>query len=218
MKKAIAWVLGIVMCLFLCACFSTENDYTDDDMVSVTEETVNIESSVEEDLEEADVIEQTQTETETESEKVQVEEETPETTKTTVIKKAGETAVTDEEAPTVPEETLLNETAAELEENAVVEPSTSLETEDIPAAEPEITEQHPTEAANENAFDELPEDNYAPVENKGQNYVANTNTKKFHYRTCSSASDIKESNRWDFYGSRDELINMGYVPCKRCCP
>lgn len=56
------------------------------------------------------------------------------------------------------------------------------------------------------------------VEDNGQDYVANKNTKKFHYPSCSSADDIKASNRWDFYGTRDELINMGYVPCKRCHP
>ena len=49
-------------------------------------------------------------------------------------------------------------------------------------------------------------------------YVANKNTKKFHYLHCSSVDDINPSNRWDFEGSRDELINQGYVPFKRCNP
>lgn len=49
-------------------------------------------------------------------------------------------------------------------------------------------------------------------------YVANKNTKKFHKPSCSSVKDIKESNRWDFTGTREELIEMGYVPCKRCNP
>ncbi len=49
-------------------------------------------------------------------------------------------------------------------------------------------------------------------------YVANKNTKKFHRPDCSSVKDIKESNRWDFTGTREELIEMGYVPCKRCNP
>ena len=49
-------------------------------------------------------------------------------------------------------------------------------------------------------------------------YVANKNTKKFHYPYCSSAEDIKEKNRWDFYGTREELIEKGYDPCKRCNP
>ncbi|XME01855.1 DNA/RNA non-specific endonuclease [Lachnospiraceae bacterium C1.1] len=49
-------------------------------------------------------------------------------------------------------------------------------------------------------------------------YVANTNTKKFHYPDCSSVSDMKEKNKMYFNGSREELINQGYVPCKRCNP
>lgn len=49
-------------------------------------------------------------------------------------------------------------------------------------------------------------------------YVLNTNTKKFHLPSCSSADDIKESNRQEYSGSREELIAQGYDPCKRCNP
>ncbi len=49
-------------------------------------------------------------------------------------------------------------------------------------------------------------------------YVANKNSKKFHYDTCSSVSSMKESNKWYYEGTRDELIAMGYVPCKKCNP
>ncbi|MBO5020752.1 MAG: hypothetical protein J6D52_08820, partial [Clostridia bacterium] len=49
-------------------------------------------------------------------------------------------------------------------------------------------------------------------------YVLNTNTKKFHVPTCSSADDIKEKNRQDVDWSRDKVISEGYVPCKRCDP
>ena len=49
-------------------------------------------------------------------------------------------------------------------------------------------------------------------------YVANKNTKKFHIPTCSSVEDMKPENRWDFTGTREEVIAMGYVPCKRCNP
>ena len=49
-------------------------------------------------------------------------------------------------------------------------------------------------------------------------YIANTNTGKFHYPTCSSVEDMKEENKWYFTGARDELIAQGYVPCKRCNP
>lgn len=49
-------------------------------------------------------------------------------------------------------------------------------------------------------------------------YIANTNTKKFHYPTCSSVDQMKESNKWYFTGTRDELIELGYDPCGRCHP
>ena len=52
----------------------------------------------------------------------------------------------------------------------------------------------------------------------GMDYVLNTNTKKFHYPYCSSVPTIKQKNRKDFTGSRDELIGMGYDPCGRCKP
>ena len=57
-----------------------------------------------------------------------------------------------------------------------------------------------------------------PPADNGRDYVVNTSTKKFHYPSCSSADDIKDSNRWDYHGTRDDLIDMGYVPCKRCDP
>ena len=56
----------------------------------------------------------------------------------------------------------------------------------------------------------------APQESQGITYVLNTNTKKFHYPTCSSVDDMKEKNKQIYTGSREEVINMGYAPCKRC--
>lgn len=65
----------------------------------------------------------------------------------------------------------------------------------------------------------------APPENIGQaspkeepNYVLNHNTRKFHRPSCSSVEDIKPSNREDYFGTRETLIEQGYVPCKRCRP
>ena len=58
----------------------------------------------------------------------------------------------------------------------------------------------------------------APQESQGITYVLNINTKKFHYPTCSSVDDMKEKNKQIYTGSREEVINMGYVPCKRCNP
>lgn len=57
-----------------------------------------------------------------------------------------------------------------------------------------------------------------PQESRQTTYVLNTNTMKFHYPTCSSVDDMKEKNKQIYTGSREEVINMGYVSCKRCNP
>lgn len=49
-------------------------------------------------------------------------------------------------------------------------------------------------------------------------YILKTNTKKFHYPTCSSVNDMKEKNKQEFFGTRDETIALGYSPCGRCKP
>lgn len=49
-------------------------------------------------------------------------------------------------------------------------------------------------------------------------YVLNNNTCKFHRPSCSSVEDIKPSNRENYSGSRETLIERGYEPCKRCHP
>ena len=49
-------------------------------------------------------------------------------------------------------------------------------------------------------------------------YVLNTNTKKFHMPYCSSVKDMKEKNKKETTMSRDEIIDQGYQPCKRCNP
>ncbi len=51
-----------------------------------------------------------------------------------------------------------------------------------------------------------------------RNYTVNTNTHKFHYPSCSSADDISPKNRWDYFGTRQYLIDSGYSPCGRCHP
>ncbi len=62
------------------------------------------------------------------------------------------------------------------------------------------------------------EETAAPTEGTEQSYVLNTNTKKFHYPGCSSVSKMKDKNRQDFTGTRDEVIAQGYEPCKNCNP
>lgn len=55
------------------------------------------------------------------------------------------------------------------------------------------------------------------VSGAGAPYIGNANSYKFHYASCSSVDQMKESNKVEFY-SRDEAINAGYDPCKRCNP
>ena len=56
------------------------------------------------------------------------------------------------------------------------------------------------------------------IVSQDQIYVLNTNTKKFHYPNCSSVSAMVDRNRKDVTMSREEIINKGYSPCKRCNP
>ena len=57
----------------------------------------------------------------------------------------------------------------------------------------------------------------APV-STGTEYILNTNTKKFHYPSCSSVKQMKATNKKEYTGSRDDLIAQGYDPCKKCNP
>ena len=48
-------------------------------------------------------------------------------------------------------------------------------------------------------------------------YVGNSSKKKLHLGSCGSTKKIAPHNRVIF-SSREEAINAGYVPCKRCNP
>ena len=52
----------------------------------------------------------------------------------------------------------------------------------------------------------------------GTAYVINTNSGKFHLPTCSSVEDMSPSNRQDYVGDRQELLDQGYTPCGICKP
>lgn len=57
-----------------------------------------------------------------------------------------------------------------------------------------------------------------PSEEVSSHYVLNTSSKKFHLPECSGVRDIKESNRQDYQGNRDQLLEQGYTPCGLCHP
>lgn len=50
-------------------------------------------------------------------------------------------------------------------------------------------------------------------------YIGNRNpdSMKFHLSTCGSVDTMKDSNKVPFQ-TRDEAINAGYTPCKKCNP
>ena len=69
-------------------------------------------------------------------------------------------------------------------------------------------------------------DNSTETENGGETdgtestatYVINTSTGKFHTPDCHYATSMKEENRLEFTGDRDELIEQNYSPCSTCKP
>lgn len=111
--------------------------------------------------------------------------------------------------------------------DSLVETTATTEPTDAPTEATEPTEpptEEPTDAPTEPPTDppteaptEAPTDPPA-TEPEGITYVLNTNSHKFHYQSCSSVDDMKESNKDTFTGTRDEVIAMGYEPCGRCHP
>lgn len=53
---------------------------------------------------------------------------------------------------------------------------------------------------------------------KEPTYVLNINTFRFHETWCDSCDEMNPKNKRLFYGTRDEAIEKGYVPCGNCRP
>ena len=88
-----------------------------------------------------------------------------------------------------------------------------------PEPTPEPTPQPTPEPTPQPTPQPTPEPTPQPTNNPAvREYVLNKNTMKFHYPSCNSVKDIKDENRWDYTGTREEIIDMGYDPCKRCHP
>ena len=56
------------------------------------------------------------------------------------------------------------------------------------------------------------------VPSEGTTYILNINTHRFHLIDCQSVQEMKDKNRVEFSGGREELIEEGYLPCGRCKP
>ena len=73
------------------------------------------------------------------------------------------------------------------------------------------------QAGDETAEVSIQEEEAAPV-SSGADYILNTNTKKFHYPSCASVRQMKEKNKQAYFGTREDIIGMGYDPCQNCSP
>lgn len=49
-------------------------------------------------------------------------------------------------------------------------------------------------------------------------YILNRNNKKFHYEDCSGVAGMKEENKQEYVGTREDLVKQGYEPCGNCTP
>ena len=99
----------------------------------------------------------------------------------------------------------------------LTEPLTEAVTEAVTEATEPVTEA--TEPVTEPATEPVTEPSQAATEaaSEEQTYLLNTSSKKFHEPDCSRGP-TKESNKQYFTGTRDDVIQQGYTPCKICNP
>lgn len=81
-------------------------------------------------------------------------------------------------------------------------------------AQPDIEIDYST---GDSSYTEVPTESEEPSESE-ITYILNTNSKKFHYPSCTSAQKISDKNREETDKSREELIAIGYDPCGNCDP
>lgn len=121
------------------------------------------------------------------------------------IVEAPEPEIVEVVEPVTPEEIVEPEPPVESEE--VVEPVTEEPAAPVVVAPVIVEPEEPP--AQEEPAEPAPEIH---------DYALNTNTMKFHKMTCSSVDKIKEKNRGDFTGTRDEVMARGFDPCGNCHP
>lgn len=56
----------------------------------------------------------------------------------------------------------------------------------------------------------------SPSEEAPTMYIINKNSKKFHTPDCSSVQDMNPQNKKESSKTKEELIKLGYSPCKSC--
>lgn len=78
----------------------------------------------------------------------------------------------------------------------------------------ETDQGEPPAAGNQGAENQV----HNEPEKHEMDYVVNTNTGKFHFPSCRSVKQMKESNKWYVTCDRQELLDQGYEPCGNCHP
>ena len=87
------------------------------------------------------------------------------------------------------------------------------ETEDFSAQEsPELS------AGTEETFSSSEQETFTDKSAAEATYILNVNTGKFHRPDCHSVNQMKEKNKMEMTGTRDELVQQGYSPCQNCNP
>ena len=104
-------------------------------------------------------------------------------------------------------------------ESSLVKDSPVTQTEEAPKPQiQEETQTVPQTAPEANAPSDVETPQVTESEPQGTAYILNTNTKKFHYPSCSSVNQMKDKNKQAYTGNREDVISQGYAPCKRCNP
>ncbi len=78
----------------------------------------------------------------------------------------------------------------------------------------ETDQGEPPAAGNQGAENQV----HNEPEKHEMDYVVNTNTGKFHFPSCRSVKQMKDSNKWYVTCDRQELLDQGYEPCGNCHP
>ena len=83
-----------------------------------------------------------------------------------------------------------------------------------------VSSSAPEESAAISSSESKEQEEQSVTSSPGVTYILNTNpeSKRFHYPYCDSVKKMNKENKWEFTGTREEAISMGYVPCGNCRP
>ncbi|MBQ1223400.1 MAG: DNA/RNA non-specific endonuclease, partial [Oscillospiraceae bacterium] len=107
-----------------------------------------------------------------------------------------------------------NTTAKTSETTTQTTPPPPITTQATTEAATQTTTEAPPQTTEQTTTESQPEPPAADI----KTYVLNTNSKKFHFPSCGSVTNMKEANKKVMEATRDEVIALGYSPCGNCHP